>query len=116
VLALGFASLLAWSLKAGSVARWCFERASLRFFGKYSYGLYVFHVLVLTMLQIPLWTYLAGVLHSKAVADGAAGLLCLGLSVVIAVASYQLYEKRFLRLKHLFDYTRVEPARVQSIP
>jgi peptidoglycan/LPS O-acetylase OafA/YrhL len=106
LLAIGFACLIAWSLKAGSVCAWIFERGWLRFLGKYSYGLYVLHVLVLSALGLPLREWLLGVTHGKGLAVVGAGLTCSGLSVIAAYASYNLYEKNFLRLKHRFDYSR----------
>ncbi len=106
VLSIGYACLMAWSLKAGSVCSWIFRRGWMRFLGKYSYGLYVLHVLVLTPLLLPLRMALLGVTHSKAVSVVGAGLGCFGVSVVAAYASYHLYEKHFLNLKHRFDYSR----------
>jgi peptidoglycan/LPS O-acetylase OafA/YrhL len=105
-LAIGFACLIAWSLKAGSVCSWIFQRAWLRFLGKYSYGLYVLHVLVLSVMGLTLREALLGFTHSKAVAVVGAGLASLGISVIAAYASYHLYEKHFLKLKHRFAYTR----------
>jgi peptidoglycan/LPS O-acetylase OafA/YrhL len=106
MLAIGFMGLIAWSLKAGSVGSWIFQRAWLRLLGKYSYGLYVLHVLVISILNVPLRGAFLDVTHSKAVAVVAAGLVCFGISMAGAYASYQLYEKHFLQLKHRFDYAR----------
>jgi peptidoglycan/LPS O-acetylase OafA/YrhL len=106
VLALGFACLIAWSLQEGTACSWIFQRGWLRFLGKYSYGLYVLHVLVLSELALPLRKMLLGATHSKAFAVLGAGLMCIGISIVAAYASYHLYEKHFLKLKHRFDYSR----------
>jgi peptidoglycan/LPS O-acetylase OafA/YrhL len=106
VLAAGFACLIACSLQAGSLCSWIFQRGWLRFLGKYSYGLYVLHVLVLSALAMPLRAALLVATHNKAMAVVGAGLICLGTSVVAAYASYHLYEKHFLKLKHHFDYSR----------
>ncbi|WP_158786907.1 acyltransferase [Granulicella sp. L46] len=106
VLSIGFACLIAWSLMPGSVCSWIFQRGWLRFLGKYSYGLYVLHVLVLSALAIPLRMALLEATHNKAVAVVGAGLACFGISIVAAYASYHLYEKHFLKLKHHFDYSR----------
>ncbi|HSY35709.1 MAG TPA: acyltransferase [Acidobacteriaceae bacterium] len=106
LLSIGYACLIAWSLKAGSACSWIFQRGWLRFLGKYSYGLYVLHVLVLSAIALPLRAALLGVTHNKAVAVVGAGLMCFGISVVAAYASYHLYEKHFLKLKHRFDYSR----------
>jgi peptidoglycan/LPS O-acetylase OafA/YrhL len=106
LLAIAYACLIAWSLKAGSVCSWIFRRGWLRFLGKYSYGLYVLHVLVLTALLLPVRRLLLGFTHSKAVAVVGAGVTCFAISVVAAYASYHLFEKHFLNLKHRFDYSR----------
>jgi peptidoglycan/LPS O-acetylase OafA/YrhL len=106
VLAVGFACLIAWSLRAGSVCSWIFQRAWMRFLGKYSYGLYVLHVMVLSLMNLPLRAVLLGVTHNKAVAVVGAGVTSLGISILAAYASYHLYEKRFLNFKHHFDYSR----------
>jgi peptidoglycan/LPS O-acetylase OafA/YrhL len=106
LLAIGYASLIAWSLKAGSVCSWIFRRGWLRFLGKYSYGLYVLHVLVLSAIALPLRAALLGATHNKAAAVVGAGLTCFAISIVAAYASYHLYEKHFLNLKHRFDYSR----------
>jgi peptidoglycan/LPS O-acetylase OafA/YrhL len=74
--------------------------------GKYSYGLYVLHVLVISTLNVPLRGAIVEVTHSKAVAVVGAGLTCFGISMIGAYASYHLYEKHFLQWKRRFDYAR----------
>ncbi len=106
VLALASAALIAWSLRPGTVCRWLFEMAPMRFLGKYSYGIYVLHVLVLSAMNLPLRAALLGATHSKLFAVAGAGLTSLAVSIVAAYLSYHLYERRFLRLKHFFDYSR----------
>jgi peptidoglycan/LPS O-acetylase OafA/YrhL len=106
VLAVGFGCLIAWSLRPGSICQWIFQLGWMRFLGKYSYGLYVLHVLVLSAMNLPLRAVLLGVTHSKLVAVVGAGVTSLAVSIVAAYASYNLYEKPFLNLKHRFDYSR----------
>jgi peptidoglycan/LPS O-acetylase OafA/YrhL len=106
VLAVASASLIAWSLRAGSMCGRLFEMGPMRFLGKYSYGIYVLHVLVLSAMNLPLRAVLLGVTHSKMVAVMGAGLASLAVSIVAAYGSYHLYEKPFLKLKHRFDYSR----------
>jgi peptidoglycan/LPS O-acetylase OafA/YrhL len=106
ILAIGFGCLIAWSLKAGTVCSWIFQRGWLRFLGKYSYGLYVLHVLVLSAIEQPLRAALLGATRNKTLAVVGSGLTCFGISIVAAYASYHLYEKHFLKLKHRFDYSR----------
>ena len=106
VLALGFGCLIAWSLRPGSICQWIFQMGWMRFLGKYSYGLYVLHVLVLSAMNLPLRAALLGATHNKMVAVVGAGMTSLAVSIVAAYASYHLYEKPFLNLKHRFDYSR----------
>lgn len=106
VLAIGFASLIAWSLRFGTVCRWIFERAWIRFLGKYSYGIYVLHVFILSAMSLRLRAYLLGVTHSKLFAVAGAGFSCLVISVVVAYVSYHFYERPFLRFKHRFGYSK----------
>ena len=77
----------------------------LRFFGKYSYALYVFHYLLYPIYQsaynnLPLPNLLK---------QGTPALLGLALfstacSIAAAYASWHLYEKHFLKLKSKFEY------------
>ncbi len=72
--------------------------APLRFFGKYSFGLYVFHHLLLpfTLVLFP------------PAQLGVAGhvILSAGLALLLALISWHGYEKHFLGLKRLFPYRR----------
>jgi peptidoglycan/LPS O-acetylase OafA/YrhL len=83
-----------------------FNSAWLRFLGKYSYGIYVFHGLVAVGLAeaIPLRRLLPKVGNS--VVAGCAVQVVAGslISIGIALASWHLYEKHFLKLKRFFEY------------
>lgn len=81
------------------VASW----AVFRFYGKYSYGLYLWHYLfseqeglMLHLLQRRLRTPLAAPILNFAVA-----LLC---STLLAIISYRVIERPFLKLKRRFEY------------
>jgi len=93
-----------------SVTSRFFRSRSMVFLGTYSYGLYVYHHFISYYLtthrtDLELARWLGS--HGAAVALQAA----LGASASLAVAylSYELFEKRFLRLKRLFE-TAKEPA------
>jgi peptidoglycan/LPS O-acetylase OafA/YrhL len=78
---------------------------TLGFFGKYSYGLYVFHFLLYPTFQrayaaIPL----PAKLHAGNLGLAALGLFSTAASIVIAWLSYNLYEKQLLKLKRRFRY------------
>ncbi len=77
---------------------------ALRFFGKYSYGLYVAHPNIVKLLE--------RILSAEKLArwSGAPALgallfmaLALALSIAAALISWHLYEKHFLKLKILFE-------------
>ena len=77
----------------------------LRFFGRYSYGLYVVHVPLIVLGR------LAGVTPDAFAGTrwelpGLLGYVALmaAASILVALASWHLYEKRFLRLKSRFAY------------
>jgi peptidoglycan/LPS O-acetylase OafA/YrhL len=99
------ACLLLWALispKQSTTSRFLRSRCMV-FLGTYSYGLYVYHHFISYYLsanrtELELARWLGS--HGAAVALQAT----LGVSVSLAVAylSYELFEKRFLRLKALF--------------
>jgi peptidoglycan/LPS O-acetylase OafA/YrhL len=100
------AALLCWSLWPASLPRKVFEASILRFFGKYSYGLYMTHQIPLPVL-LPLFRGWAAIITaSKAFAVAFAGVLSGGVGVGVAYTSYHAYEKHFLRLKKYFAYKK----------
>jgi peptidoglycan/LPS O-acetylase OafA/YrhL len=111
-MALGSAALIAWCVRPSRLRRF-FEARFLRFFGKYSYGLYVLHLIAIGFLLKTFRGWIALVTPSKLAGIVGAGFLSLLVALVAAYASYNLYEKQFLRLKRYFDYDR--PARSQAV-
>ena len=109
-LAICFATVLLQALQPGSWACRLGNLRLLRFFGRYSYGLYVFHILFAPGLA-PYQQVLQERLHSRLAGGLLYDLLVLGGTCVVAVLSYELYEKRWLRLKSRFEY-RVAPSGV----
>jgi peptidoglycan/LPS O-acetylase OafA/YrhL len=105
VLAVGFACLIAWALRPGSICQRIFQWGWLGFMGKYSYGIYVLHVFALSLLPF-LRHAILQYTHSKLLSVALGGIGVLGVGIVAAYASYHLFEKRFLHLKHRFDYNR----------
>ncbi|HEX4125887.1 MAG TPA: acyltransferase [Tepidisphaeraceae bacterium] len=89
------------ALAAGGQGMWAtvLSMRWLRFFGKYSYGLYVFHYLFEPWLDrwfwlLPAWPVASIVLHM---------ILALAATLAVALASWHLYEKQFLKLKRWFE-------------
>jgi peptidoglycan/LPS O-acetylase OafA/YrhL len=89
-----------------STIGWLFRSSAMRFFGKYSYGLYVFQAFVATAFQRHGFeSALTSALGSHAAAMIAQAIVGISLSLLMAIASYELFEKHFLRLK-----ARLAPA------
>ena len=106
------ACLLMWALVASerSAASRFFRSRFMVFLGTYSYGLYVYHhfisyYLMTNRTELELARWLGS--HGAAVALQAT----LGASASLGVAylSYELFEKRFLQLKPLFEAAK-EPV------
>jgi peptidoglycan/LPS O-acetylase OafA/YrhL len=88
-----------------------FASAPMRFLGKYSYGLYVYHHF------FSYWIVTHGVeaalterLGSHALAVAVQSSLGAGASVALAWLSYELMERRFIALKDRFEGGRARPA------
>jgi peptidoglycan/LPS O-acetylase OafA/YrhL len=107
------ACLLLWVLvapKQSATSRF-FSSRSMVFLGTYSYGLYVYHhffsyYLTTNRTELELARWLGS--HGAAVAlQATLGILA---SIVVAYLSYEFFEKRFLRLKRLFQTAKEEPV------
>ena len=90
-------------------------RASwLRSLGKYSYGLYVYHGLVAyAMHRFAVEAAVTRVVGIHLLAGTLIVAAGVAVSAVLAVASYELFEVRFLALKHRFEYETHRPAERQ---
>jgi peptidoglycan/LPS O-acetylase OafA/YrhL len=100
------ACLLFWAIVAPerSATSRFFRTRALVFLGTYSYGLYVYHHFISyyltsnrTELELAQW------LGSHGAAIALQATLGVALSLAIAYASYEFFEKRFLKLKRYFD-------------
>ena len=106
VLAVGTTALVAASLKPNSVTQKICSNSVLRFFGRYSYGLYVYHYSVDASLTMPIRQLVEGHGGPKFVAILSAAVLVGGISVVISVLSYHYFEAYFLKLKRYIPNPR----------
>jgi peptidoglycan/LPS O-acetylase OafA/YrhL len=106
LMALGSAALIAWCLQPSSWMRRKLENRTLGFFGKYSYGLYVLHYVALGFLIRTFRGWIRVFTPNKGIQVIGAGLASFVIAIIAAYASYNLYEKPFLRLKRYFDYER----------
>lgn len=76
------------------------ELPVMRWFGKYSYGLYVWHPIVnMILLHSPLTEKFGEMNPAKAILLLVVAFL---ISLLVALASYNLFETRFLKLKNRF--------------
>ena len=103
LIALGYAACLIQAIKPGTILHRCFLNPGLRLFGKYSYGLYVNHFIL-----IPVLAALTPVLIRLTGSETAAQFLFVAISLVVctlvAVATYKWVESPFLRLKDRVSY------------
>ena len=80
-----------------------FRMPFLRWLGRYSYGIYALHLLVIYAVLAMAWH--SGLRTAAATSLGIASLLllaALATTLLLAFASYHLYEKHFLKLKKYF--------------
>ncbi|MHB1953059.1 MAG: acyltransferase family protein [Sulfobacillus sp.] len=89
--------------ESSSIRRF-FETPALRFLGTYSYGLYVYHNLLRYPLErcLPASAFVP-ITHNWFAAQLVEVSVDIGLTLILACASYQFYERRFLNLKALFS-------------
>lgn len=118
LVALSFGALLVMGLvaPATSVGGRLLRSRSMRFLGKYSYGLYVFHgVIAFAMQEYGALDALAARLGSHLAAMMVYAIAGAGVSLLVAIASYELFEKHFLRLKDRFAPSD-GPIRAYEVP
>jgi peptidoglycan/LPS O-acetylase OafA/YrhL len=97
-----FSCLLLVSLRPGSWASRIGNTHWLRFFGRYSYGMYIFHTLISSG---GLMRWLQSHTHSLAVGGILYVVTIFLATMIVSVLSYELYERRFLQLKRRFEYS-----------
>ncbi|HET9087548.1 MAG TPA: acyltransferase [Acidobacteriaceae bacterium] len=108
VIALASAALLMMALSEGSYVQIAFKTRILRWFGRYSYGIYIYHFGTQQLFQrwvLP--TRLARSLISnpgRLVVFSATGSFA--ITIALAWLSYNFYEIHFLKLKRYFSYNR----------
>jgi peptidoglycan/LPS O-acetylase OafA/YrhL len=101
LISLAATALIAMCQKPSSRMARVFRTPVLRFFGKYSYGLYVFHS-VLPMFYVPLLKSLTQRLHPHAMGNVINSVTELGVAVGVSMLSYRYFEMPFLKLKRFF--------------
>lgn len=102
-LAATFACLVLLARRQRSLVNRVGNLRALRFVGRYSYGMYLYHILFWPGLAwMQNWFQVR--LHSVALGGVCFTVLMLSGTMVLAVASYELYEKKWLTLKTRLSY------------
>ena len=85
-----------------------FANSWIRFFGKYSYGMYVLHALFIMpyIERTDLRSRLSDQTGSTALGVLLTLLIGVAATVLASLLSWHLFEKHFLKLKRFFDYDR----------
>jgi peptidoglycan/LPS O-acetylase OafA/YrhL len=109
LLAFTFTSLIAACLRHdGWLQRFASARF-LRFFGRYSYGLYIYHYTVGGLIISRLRPELLARFGSKALSVVVPGLIAAAASVAVSWCSFNFFESRFLLLKRKFHDSSPRP-------
>jgi peptidoglycan/LPS O-acetylase OafA/YrhL len=114
IYALFFGGVLALTVSAartGVVGRF-WSSPVLTFFGKYSYGLYVFHYALRPLCgRLFPADELSALLGSRLLGVMVHAALAVALSMAVAWLSWHLFEKHFLKLKRYFTYSATASPR-----
>ena len=104
-----FAALIASTLRAGSLFSRAFSNGILRSFGRYSYGLYVYHFLIAQLTEARLHFLVERATGSKLAGIFIPGALVVFTSYAVAALSFHFFEQPILRLKRYFADTGNSP-------
>jgi peptidoglycan/LPS O-acetylase OafA/YrhL len=83
-----------------------FSHPALRFLGRYSYGIYVWHMILGGLIVAPMRRLATHFVHGKLPLLLIGASAAITFSILISVVSYHLLEIHFLRLKRFFTYSR----------
>lgn len=94
---------IAASLRRGSRFEAVMNNSVLRFFGRYSYGLYVMHYTITTAVATGTRPWLFAVTHSKLLSVLGSAVISFSLSLLVAMLSFRFFEQPILGLKRHFQ-------------
>jgi peptidoglycan/LPS O-acetylase OafA/YrhL len=116
--ALFFASLVALTLNPSGLGARLFTASWLRFFGRYSYGLYIMHSVLPAFYAAPLGALINSITHNLTFGHVIASASAFLIALLGAMLSYHLLEQPFLRLKRFFPSfaPRIHKTAVPAIP
>ena len=116
LIAIASTAFVAMALRPGSITGSVMRYRPLRFLGKYSYGIYVYHHIIGFTLTLTIVNVLHAHIHSKLLFHAARLIVEVPAILLIAWLSYHFYEQPFLRLKKYFkDSADVTPSEVSSL-
>lgn len=105
LLSVMFAGLIASTLRLGGIFSRVFSNGVLRSFGRYSYGLYVYHFLIAQLTEARLHGMVEQATGSKLAGVLVPGALVVLVSFAVAALSFHFFEQPILRLKRFFADT-----------
>ena len=112
-----FGTCVAWAvaLRKDSLGHHLLASSFLRFFGKYSYCLYVCHMPIMVLLAKAGLNngHLIKLLHSELLSVLTINGVAFAISITVAFASWHLYEKQWLKLKNFRGLQRPEQISAQ---
>lgn len=97
-------ALIAVCLNSASPVARFFSMPILRFFGKYSYGIYIFHSILPMFYMSAFVALVAPLAPHPAIQHLLQTFVELLSTILISVLSFEFVESRFLRLKRYFNY------------
>ena len=110
LISLATTALIAVCLDSTSPVTRLFSKPTFRFFGRYSYGMYVYHSVLPIFYMDAFQRLIAPLEQHPAIQHLLTTFVELTTTIVVSVLSYHFLELRFLRLKRLFEY-RVPESR-----
>lgn len=102
ILAILFASVLVLSYKSNGLLNSFLRNRVFTYFGRYSYGIYVFHFPIYWLLRPTILNAL-NFIHADHLGKIVAAVALLMITLLISMLSYNFYEKPFLLLKSKFN-------------
>ena len=94
-----FATVIIISIEDNKVTNQLFNHKILFFIGKLSYGVYVYHFLLISFFKEYIYENLHIYVQNGIIASTLYTILCTGISILIAWISWQVIEQPILKLK-----------------
>ena len=108
IVAVASTALIAMALRPQSLTATTMANGLLRWLGKYSYGIYIFHQIVGVLVGLVLMGFLHAHVHSKALFHIASMASIVAITLPLSVVSFKFYEQPFLKMKRYFNYSSAD--------